>query len=85
MLFIRLYSIGCTPFGGVCVLLCFRRSSAHRVFLVVAGCLGPCSCAPVLVLLVCARGPALRLGVCAFWGFLLLFALYTYSRCCVSL
>ena len=32
-------------------------------FLVVAGCLGPCSCAPILVLLVHARGPALRLGV----------------------
>ena len=31
-------------------------------------------CAPVLVLLVRARWPALRLGVCL-WGFLLLFAL----------
>ena len=47
-----------------CVLLCFRRSRARCVFLVVAGWLGPCSCAPVLVLLVRARGPALRLGVC---------------------
>ena len=27
-------------------------------------CLGPCSCAPVLVLLVRARGLAVRLGVC---------------------
>ena len=34
------------------------------MFLVVAGCLEPCSCAPVLVLLIRARGPALRLGVC---------------------
>ena len=47
-----------------CVLLCFRRSRARWVLLVVAGCLGPCSWAPVLVLLVCARGPALRLEVC---------------------
>ena len=38
-----------------CVFLCW-------VVLVVAGRLGPCSCAPVLVLLV--RGPAFRLGVC---------------------
>ena len=29
----------------------------------VAGCLGPCSCAPILLLLVRPRGPTLRLGV----------------------
>ena len=56
---------GCTQGYLVpCVLLRFRRSRARWVFLVVAGCLGLCSCAPVLVLLVRARGPALRLGVC---------------------
>ena len=57
--------LGCTRGCLVlCVLLCFRRSHARWVFLVVAGCLGPCSCAPVLVLLVRIRGPALRLEVC---------------------
>ena len=58
----------------LCVLLCFCRSSAHWVFLVVAGCLGPYLCAPVLALLVALMG---RLSVlkCAFWGFLLSFAL----------
>ena len=66
-----MFVFGCTQGCLVpCVLLCFRRSRARWEFLVdvVAGCLGPCSCAPVLVLLVRARGPALRLGVCL-WGF----------------
>ena len=54
---------GCTQGWLVpCVLLCFRRSRARWV--VVAGWLGPRSCAPVLVLLVQARGPAFRLAVC---------------------
>ena len=48
----------------LCVLLCSRRLSAHSVFLVMAGCLGPCLCAPVLVLLVRTRWLALCLGVC---------------------
>ena len=48
----------------VCVLLRSRRLSAHSVFLVVAGCLGPCLCAPVLASFVRARGLAFRLGVC---------------------
>ena len=48
----------------LCGLLCSRRLSAHSVFLVVAGCLGPCLCAPVLASLVRARGLAFRLGVC---------------------
>ena len=47
----------------LCVLLCSRRLSAHSVFLVVAGCLGPCLCA-VLALLVRVRGLAFRLGGC---------------------
>ena len=56
---------GCAQgFWMLCVLLCLRRPLARWVFLVVAGCLGACSCAPVLVWLVRARGPALRLGVC---------------------
>ena len=46
------------------VLLRSRGLSAHSVFLVVAGCLGPCLCAPILALLVRARGLAFRLGVC---------------------
>ena len=46
------------------VLLCSRRLSAHSVFLVAVGCLGPCLCAPVLALLVRARRLAFRLGVC---------------------
>ena len=49
---------------GLCVLLCSRRLSAHSVFLVVAGCLERCLCAPVLASLVRARGLAFRLGVC---------------------
>ena len=58
-----MFLFGCTQGCWVpCVLLCFQRP--RWVFLVIAGCLGPCSCAPVLVLLVRARGPALRLGVC---------------------
>ena len=58
-----MFLFGCTRGCWVpCVLLCFR--CARQVFLVLAGCLGPCSCAPVLVLLVRARGLALRLGVC---------------------
>ena len=48
----------------LCVLLCSRRLSAHSVFLDVAGCLGPCLCAPVLASLVRARALAFRLGVC---------------------
>ena len=36
----------------------------HSVFLVVAGCLGPCLCAPVLASLVRALGLAFCLGVC---------------------
>ena len=48
----------------LCVLLCSRRPSVRWVFLVVAGCLGPCLCAPVLTLLVRAPGPAVRLAVC---------------------
>ena len=56
---------GCTQGCLVpCVSLCLRRSHARWVFLVGAGCLGPCSCAFLLVLLVRARGLALRLGVC---------------------
>ena len=49
------------------ILVCFRRSSARWVLRAAAGCLGPCSCAPVLVLLVLVVG---RLSVleCAFWG-----------------
>ena len=49
-----------------CRVCCLVSAAPVRVgcFFVVAGCLGPCSCAPVLVLLVRARGPALRLGVC---------------------
>ena len=54
-------------FDVVCVLLCSRRLSVHSVFLVVAGCLGPCLYAPVLALLVRARGLAFCLE-CAFWG-----------------
>ena len=49
------------------VLLRSRGLSAHSVFLVVAGCLGPCLYAPVLALLVRARGLAFCLE-CAFWG-----------------
>ena len=48
----------------MCSFVCFRRPSARWVFLVIAGCLGSCSCAAVFVLLVRARWPALRLGVC---------------------
>ena len=48
----------------VCCFVCFRRPRARWVFLVVAGCLGLCSCALLLLLLVHARGPALHLGVC---------------------
>ena len=48
----------------LCVLLCSRRLSAHSLFFVVAGCLGPCLCVPVLGSLVRARGLAFRLGVC---------------------
>ena len=49
---------------GVYCFVCFRRPRARWVLLVVAGCLGPCSCTPFLVLLVRARGLSLRLGVC---------------------
>ena len=56
------------------VLVCSRRLSAHSVFLVAAGCLGPCLCAPVLALLVLARGLVFVLE-CAVWGFLPLFVL----------
>ena len=48
----------------LCVLLCFRRLSAHSLLLVVAGCLGPCLCTPVLGSLVRSRGLAFRLVVC---------------------
>ena len=48
----------------LCVLLCYRLLSAHWVFLVVAGCLVLCVCAPVLASLVRARGLAFRLGGC---------------------
>ena len=48
----------------ICVFLCSHRLSAHSLFLVVAGCLGPCLCAPVLALLVRAHWLAFRLGVC---------------------
>ena len=59
------FLFGCTQGCWLpCVLLCFRCSCVRWVFLVVAGCLGPCSCATVLVLLVRARGPALVLGLC---------------------
>ena len=68
---VALRAVGCR----VCCFVCFRRPRARWVFLVVAGCSGPCSCAPVLVLLVCARGPALFVLECAFWGFLPLFPL----------
>ena len=44
--------------------VCSRRLRAHSVFLVVARCLGPCLCAPVLASLVRARGLGFRLGVC---------------------
>ena len=59
------FCFGCT-WGCLmlCVLLCSRRLSAHSVFLAVAGCLGPCLCAPVLASLVRARGLAFRLGAC---------------------
>ena len=40
------------------VLLCSRRLSAHSVFLVVAGCLGPSSCAPLF----CIVGPRSWVG-----------------------
>ena len=60
-----MFLFGCTQGCLVpCVLLCTHRSPAHRVFLVATGWLGPCSCAPVLMLFVRARGPALRLGMC---------------------
>ena len=45
-------------------LLCSRRLSAPSVFLVVAGCLGTCLCAPVLASLFRARGLAFRPGGC---------------------
>ena len=57
---VALRAVGCR----VCCFVRFRRLRARWVFLVVAGCFGPCSCAPALVLLARAHGPALRLGVC---------------------
>ena len=57
---VALRAVGCR----VCRFVCFRRPRARWVFLVIAGCVGSCSCAPVLVMLVRARGLALRIGVC---------------------
>ena len=57
---VALRVVGC----HVCCFVCFRRPRARWVFLVIAGCVGSCSCAPVLVMLVRARGLALRIGVC---------------------
>ena len=54
---VALRAVGCR----VCCFVCFRRPRARWVFLVVAGCLGPCPCAPVLVLLIRARGPAVTI------------------------
>ena len=57
---VALRVVGC----HVCCFVCFRRPRARWVFLVVARSFWPCSCAPVLVMLVRARGLALHLGVC---------------------
>ena len=83
--------VSCFLFGCTqgCSVLCvgFRRSSARWVLLAVASCLGPCSCAPLVVLLVRSRGPALRLGVCLLGFSCCCLRCYTctYSHYCVSL